>query len=111
MTIDLTKEQRTAYDRYIRARDRVFSGSKWVRQSSMESTVDIQGYNHPFFVVNDAYKEYVEAFQAWLDIEPKFRDEQRMRSTRGDYGLSDNWEDKTGRAQDTFTRLGGEGGY
>jgi hypothetical protein len=50
--------------------------------------------NHPLFIVNDAWLEYKEAFQAWLDVEPAFRDRERLRATRGDYGKLDNWEEK-----------------
>ena len=90
----LTKEQRIAYDRFIKARNKVYRGSKWVRPSDIEGCVDVEGLNHPVFIVNDAYAEYVNALQAWLDIEPKFRNEERMRATRGDYGAADSWEDK-----------------
>jgi hypothetical protein len=54
----------------------------------------VEGLNHPLFIVNDAWLEYKEAFQAWLDIEPTFRDKERMRASRGDYGKPDSWEDK-----------------
>jgi hypothetical protein len=104
-TLELTQEQRKAYDRFIRARDKVRKGSKWVKPSPIESSVDIEGFNHPFYVANEAYQEYMDAFMAWLDIEPKFRDAERMRASRGDYGLADSWEDKVSRAQDTYSKL------
>jgi len=56
-------------------------------------TVDIAGFNHPFYEANELWLEYLEASMAWWKIEPAFRDQQRMRSSRGDYGaVSDNWD-------------------
>jgi len=37
--------------------------------------------------------EYREASSAWWAIEPRYRHDERLRATRGDYGDSDNWED------------------
>ena len=104
-TLELTKEQQKAYDRFIKARDRVHKGPKWVKSSVIESSVDIAGFNHPFYVPNETYQEYLDAFMAWLDIEPRFRDVERMRASRGDYGLADSWEDKASKAQDTYSKL------
>lgn len=67
---------------------------KWIPQSDVLLTVDVVGLNHPLFMVNDDYLEYQEAFKQWLAVEPEFREQERMRSTRGDYGQSDSWEEK-----------------
>lgn len=92
--IELNAEQTKAYNRFIMARDRVKKGKTWVRPSEISHTIDVVALNHPLYVVNDAYIEYQEAFDAWLMIEPHFREKERMRASRGDYqGLSDNWED------------------
>jgi hypothetical protein len=99
--IDLTPEQTHAYNRFILARDRVFKrNKKWVRASEIANTVDIAGLNHPLYVVNDEYVEFVEAFKAWLKVESTFRHEERMRSSRGDYGTPDSWEEKPSKIKE-----------
>ena len=99
--IELNPEQTRAYNRYILARDKVFKRSKkWVRSSTIANTVDVTGLNHPLYVVNDEYVEYVEAFQEWLRVEPAFRHEERMRSSRGDYGAPDNWDEKPSKLKE-----------
>ena len=108
MMSELTKEQQTAYARFVKARNRVFYGDAWVKPSEFGECVYVEGMNRPLFPVNDAYVEYLEAFQAWLDIEPKSRQETRMRASRGDYGTSDSWEERTGRVSDVANRIGGE---
>jgi len=65
-----------------------------VRQADVVCTVDIEGMNHPLFESNDEFLEYKEASLAWWAIEPAYRDEERLRASRGDYGPTDNWEDK-----------------
>ena len=108
--LELTKEQRVAYDRYIKARDKVGYGSKanrvaWVKPSVISGCVDVEGLNHPVYIINDPYVEYLDAFQAWLDIEPRFRQEERMRASRGDYGLADSWDSKPSNSQDVFNKI------
>jgi hypothetical protein len=99
--ISLTEEQQRAYDRYIRARNRVRIGSygkkqkgDWIPLSDVTCTVDVGGLNHPLFEQNDEWLEYKDAFAAWLAIEPEFRKAQRMSMIRGDYGDTDNWREK-----------------
>jgi hypothetical protein len=99
--IKLDKEQQKAYDRYIRARDKVQIGtygkrqkSGWIPLSDVASTVDVTGLNHPLFEQNDAWLEYKEASMAWWAIEPEFRKTERMSMIRGDYGNADNWREK-----------------
>lgn len=109
--IDLTPEQQRAYARYITARDKVGlvksknRSKKWIPLSDVTSTVDIAGMNHPVFEVNDDWLEYKEAFMAWMAIEPKFRDQERLRMTRGDYGTQDSWDERHSIKQ---TNLGEE---
>jgi len=99
--INFSPDQRKAYDRFIKARNEVGavksknSGKKWIPFRDYFETVDIAGMNHPLFVVNDEYIEYKTAFAEWLKVEPEFREMERMRSSRGDYGVSDSWEDKS----------------
>jgi len=99
--ISLTEEQQRAYDRYIRARDRVRIGSygkkqkgEWIPLSDVIRTVDATSLNHPLFEENDAWIEYKDAFSAWLEVEPEFRKRERMSMIRGDYGDTDNWKEK-----------------
>ena len=100
--IELNPEQTRAYNRYIMARDKVNKKAKnWVRASDISHTVDIVGLNRPLYVVNDVYVEYVEAFKQWLSVEPRFRNNERMRSSRGDYGVpADNWEEKPSKVKE-----------
>jgi len=100
-TLELSTEQRKAYDRFIKCRDRMRivptkenRSFPFIPQSDTAGCVEVEGMNHPLFIVNDAWLEYKEAFQAWLDVEPAFRDRERLRATRGDYGKLDNWEEK-----------------
>jgi len=37
--------------------------------------------------------EYKEASAEWWKIEPRFRHEERMRASRGDYGVEDSWDE------------------
>jgi hypothetical protein len=99
--ISLTQEQQRAYNRYIRARDRVRIGSygkrqkgAWIPLSDVVCTVEATNLNHPLFEQNDEWLEYKAAFAAWLAIEPEFRKDERMSMIRGDYGDTDNWREK-----------------
>ena len=97
--IKLTDEQQQAYDRFIRARNRVgiVKTSKqypYVPLKDVIQTVDQDQLGHPLFEVNEEWLEYKEAFALWLAVEPAFRHEERMRMSRGDYGIEDSWEDR-----------------
>jgi len=99
--IKLDHEQQKAYDRFIRARNRVYGRKgKWVRASDYTSTVDIVGLNHPLFELNEEYQEYKDAFKQWLAVEPAFRHKERMRASRGDYGTMDSWDDKPSKIKE-----------
>ena len=98
--IELNPEQTKAYNRFILARDKIRKSKKWIRPSEISHAVDVQGLNHPLFVINDNYLEYQEAFMEWLRVEPQFREKQRMRASRGDYGVQDNWEEKETKVEE-----------
>ena len=113
--ITLTKEQERAYKRFITARDNVgivrtagYSKRKWIRQADVVCTVDVTGFNHPFYEQNDDWLEYKEASLAWWAIEPEHRKTNRMSAIRGDYGTSDNWEEGTPRVRDTYSIINEE---
>lgn len=93
----MTNDQLKTYQRFIRARDKVGLTkriqNKWIPHSDYLMTVDVEGMNHPLFMVNDDWLEYKQAFQAWLDIEPEFRKTERMSMIRGDYDNEDSWKD------------------
>ena len=99
--IDLTDEQKRAYDRYIRARNNVSLGQyrkynkgDWQPTSDVLMTLDQANMNHPLFIENDNWIEYKEAQEAWFAVEPEFRKEERMSMIRGDYGSADSWREK-----------------
>lgn len=96
----LTEEQMKAYKRFIRARDRIKlvktkknMGYPYIPHREVIESIHVPGLNHPLFITNDDWIEYKESSLAWWAIEPRFRDEERLRATRGDYDSEDNWED------------------
>jgi hypothetical protein len=98
----MTEDQIRAYKRFIRARDRVKLvktkdniRNAYIPHRDFTDSVHINGLNHPLFVLNDDWIEYKEASLAWWAIEPRYRHEERLRATRGDYGDSDNWDEPT----------------
>lgn len=107
--IELNQEQQRAYARYIKARDRMGLGptkpKKWIPQTDYEACVDVTGLNHPTFIQNDAWLEYKEAFSNWLAVEPSFREQERMRMSRGDYGVQDSWEDRSRMVVDMVHKI------
>jgi len=110
--ISLNKEQQLAYDRFIRARNRMgynkVSKAGYVPKSEVLRTVDVAGLNHPLYEPNPLYAEYVEAFYAWLAVEPEHRKTDRMSSIRGDYGTSDSWDDSHTQMPDILSKFKGE---
>lgn len=108
--IDLSPEQKRAYDRYIAARNKLGIGcrikpKKWIPLKDYLACVDIAGMNHPLFVQNDDWFEYKEAFLAWLAVEPPFREQERMRMSRGDYGTQDSWDERSQSVVDSFSKF------
>jgi hypothetical protein len=108
--MQFTDEQRRAYDRYITARNKVglvrtagYAKRPWIRTADVVCTVDVAGLNHPLFEQNDDWLEYKEASMAWYKIEPESRKTNRMSAIRGDYGVSDSWEEGSVRMRDTFS--------
>lgn len=111
--IELSPEQQKAYARFIAARDRVGLGrskpkGSWVPHRDYLICVDIENLNHPLFMVNDEWIEYKEASLAWWQVEPRFREEERLRMTRGDYGTQDSWEDRTQSTNGSLINFGEE---
>lgn len=109
--IVLTKEQQQAYDRFIRARDRVKLvrtskniRNEWIPHRDYIDSVKHEGDHHPAFEPNLIWEEYKQASSAWWKIEPEWRDEERMRMSRGDYGKQDSW-DEVGRDIKDVTAL------
>jgi hypothetical protein len=97
----MNSTQIKAYERFIKARNRVRIGrygmmtdAPWVPLSDILYTIDIAGFNHPFYQANELWIEYKDAFAAWLLVEPEFRKEEKMSMIRGDYGTTDSWRDK-----------------
>ena len=83
--IELTKEQQQAYDRFIRARDRVklVRTSKnikyeWIPHRDYLDSVKPDGAPYPLFEPNLIWQEYKDASLAWWKIEPKFREIGRV---------------------------------
>jgi hypothetical protein len=73
--------------------------------SDYSACVDVTGLNHPLFVLNEPWQEYKEAFMAWLEVEPRFREEERLRMSRGDYGTQDSWDDRGGKVPDIVHKI------
>ena len=107
--ISLNMEQQRAYDRWIRARNRMGYNKApnrgYVPKSEVVQTVDVAGLNHPMFEDNPIYREYVEALDDWVKVEPEFRKIERMSAIRGDYGASDTWEDGEHTVKDTVSKF------
>lgn len=108
--IELNLEQQRAYDRYITARNKMGIGCrtkprKWIPSRDYLACVNIAGMNHPMFVQNYDWVEYKEAFLAWLEVEPRFRHEERMQMSRGDYGTQDSWDERERGVTDSFSKL------
>jgi hypothetical protein len=106
--MEFTQEQLEAYKRFITARDNIRKNR--IRQADVVQTVDIVGLNHPLFEQNDAWLEYKEASEAWWKVEPAFRDKERMRMSRGDYGRQDSWDAPSEKISDLvqLVKNGGE---
>jgi hypothetical protein len=96
----MTDEQLKAYKRFIRARDKVKLvktneniRDPYIPHRDYVDSIHVIDLNHPLFILNDPWIEYKEASAAWWAIEPRYRHDERLRATRGDYGDTDNWED------------------
>jgi len=113
--IELNKEQRLAYNRFIRARDTVKLvktstniKNEWIPHRDYLDSYRLEGSHHPLFEPNVIWQEYKDAFTAWLKVEPSFRDQERMRMSRGDYGQSDSWEDAPSGIKDVLSEIKGD---
>ncbi len=114
MMIELTKEQKVAYDRFIRARDKVKLvrtasniRSEWIPQRDCLESYKADGEHHPLFETNYIWQEYKDASLAWWKVEPSFRDDERMRMSRGDYGKQDSWDESPSGVKDVVSELKG----
>lgn len=112
--IELNDEQKIAYARFIRARDKVGlmksfkrTKTKWIPHRDYLESVKEDGRATPLFATNEDWLEYKEASLAWWAIEPAFREQERMRMSRGDYGVQDSWEDEKQSVADIFSELKG----
>jgi hypothetical protein len=109
MTLDLSEEQLRAYRRFIRARDLVKLVktknniyNSYIPHRDYLDSVQLVGSNHSVFIQNDDWLEYKEASSIWWSIEPRFRHDERMRASRGDYGLEDSWEENESEVLDIY---------
>ena len=99
--IDLTPEQMKAYKEYIKHRDKVklvLTRKNFMNEhvpfSEVLAVVDVVGSNHPVYLQNEAWIDYLEAREGWLLVEPRKRNQERLRASRGDYGDDmDSWDD------------------
>lgn len=110
----MTEEQKIAYARFIKARDRVGlvrtatnRRNPWVRLADVVETVDVPNCNHPMFIENEDWIDYKDAFVAWLEVEPVERKDERMRMSRGDYGTQDSWDEKGSKINDVYNKVKG----
>ena len=113
--IKLTHEQQTAYNRFIRARDTVKLvrtsknlGNEWIPHRDYLDSYRQEGSHHPLFEPNTIWQEYKDASLAWWAVEPEFRNQERMRMSRGDYGQSDSWEDAPSGVRDVLSEIKGD---
>jgi hypothetical protein len=113
--IELTKEQKSAYQRFIRARDRVKLvktasniKNEWIPHRDYLDSYRADGEHHPLFEPNLIWEEYKQASSAWWAIEPEFRKNERMSMARGDYGKQDSWADAPSGVKDVVDELRGE---
>jgi hypothetical protein len=109
MMLELNEEQQKAYRRFIRARDKVKLvktkdniSNPYIPHRDYLDSIRFDHENHSQFMVNDEWMEYKEASLLWWEVEPKFRHEERMRATRGDYGTEDNWDDDATDVTDLY---------
>lgn len=115
MTNKLTDEQIRAYQRFVRAAEKVklirttknFTWPYVPHRDYMEC-VRPDGAHHPMFIENEPWEEYKIASEEWWRLEPDFRKSERMRASYGDYGDEDNWDDEPTEVKDTYQVLKGE---
>lgn len=112
--IQLSTEQQRAYERFIKARNKVglvrtkdYAKQAYIPQRQY-TTVDVENSNHPMFERNDEWFEYLEASELWWAVEPEFRKSERMSAIRGDYGTADSWDESAPRVRDTVSLMGDE---
>ena len=93
----MNDEQKAAYSRFIKIRDKIRHSHTWIPASDYLRTVEVVGMNHPMFEPNELYLEYQQAFKDWLAVEPEYRKDERMSMIRGNYDKQDTWRVKDGK--------------
>lgn len=108
--VKFNEEQQAAWKRYMTAWDRVGLGNKrtkaaWVPQSDVLGSVKADGMPYPLFIPNEAWIEFKEASEHWKQVQPRHMHDERLRMTRGDYGLEDSWETPATNILDTYDEM------
>ena len=113
--LTLTPEQQRAYDRFIRARNtmKIVRTKDNAKLPYIPQRDYLDSYHEarslvPLFIPNEPWLEYLEASAAWWAVEPEFRDRDRMRMSRGDYGVADSWEEYEPKMRDMVSELKGK---
>jgi len=107
--VEYTEEQQKAWARYMAAWDNVGLGRKrkkgaWIPQSDVLGSVKSDGMLTPLFVPNEECKE---ASEHWKQVQPRHMHDERLRMTRGDYGLEDSWDAPNVSILDTYDQIEG----
>jgi len=110
--VEYTEEQQKAWARYMAAWDNVGLGRKrkkgaWIPQSDVLGSVKSDGMLTPLFVPNEAWSEFKEASEHWKQVQPRHMHDERLRMTRGDYGLEDSWDAPNVSILDTYDQIEG----
>lgn len=108
--VKFNEEQQAAWKRYMAAWDRVGLGSKrtkaaWVPQSDVLGSVKADGMPYPLFIPNEAWIEFKEASEHWKQVQPRHMHDERLRMTRGDYGIEDSWDTPATNILDTYDEM------
>lgn len=108
--VKFNEEQQAAWKRYMAAWDRVGLGNKrtkaaWVPQSDVLGSVKADGMPYPLFIPNEAWIEFKEASEHWKQVQPRHMHDERLRMTRGDYGIEDSWETPATNILDTYDEM------
>ena len=108
--VKFNEEQQAAWKRYMAAWDRVGLGNKrtkaaWVPQSDVLGSVKADGMAYPLFIPNEAWIEFKEASEHWKQVQPRYMHDERLRMTRGDYGIEDSWDTPATNILDTYDEM------
>ena len=108
--IEFTEEQQRAWARYMAAWDNVGLGKKrkkgaWIPHSDVLGSVKSDGMLTPLFIPNEAWSEFKEASEHWKQVQPRHMHDERLRMTRGDYGVEDSWDAPNVSILDTYEQI------